>query len=167
MNRRLEARILALVVVAVTANACAGATRSPSPPPSPTDAAPGSSLADHPLLGSWKSSISEQDLRAGGITDAGLIAENVGVSTKTYSADGTWVLAYVSPQPVRWPVFRGTWRVSGTGEIEETTTFPEDYAGEVIRYSWERDGAGIRFDVINPPDPVLPILTETHAWQPA
>lgn len=154
-----------LVLVAVIVAACGGAVTASAP--SAPSSAPGSSLADHALLGSWKVTITEQDLRDAGITDPGLIAENVGTSTKTYSADGTWVAAVVTPQPVRWPVFRGTWRVSGPAEVEETTTFPEDYAGDVVRFTWQAEGAGIRFDVVNPPDPILPILTETHVWQPA
>ena len=118
-------------------------------------------------LGAWTVTLTEDDLRAAGITDPGGVAENAGVFTKTYTADGTWTVAQETDAPIRWPVFRGTFRVIGSNEIEEVTQFPEDYAGEVIRFRWAREDVNVRFTVVDSPDPMLSILTETHPWQPA
>jgi len=151
---------MASIVTSVVLAACsidAGATPAATSPTLP---------ADFPL-GSWTVTFTEQDLRAVGITEVGLLKENAGTFTRTYGADGTWTIAQVTPEPIRWPVFRGTFRSTGPNEIEETTTFPEEYAGDVVRFTWHREGAALRIQVLNPPDPILPILTETHAWQPA
>ena len=64
-------------------------------------------------------------------------------------------------------MFRGTFRSTGQNETEEVTTFPADYAGDVVRFTWQREGVALRIRVVNPPDPILRIVTEAHAWQPA
>jgi hypothetical protein len=148
----------ATLALAALAAACGGvASASPTGFPVPDDFP----------LGSWTVTITAEDLRAAGITDAGLINENAGVFTKTYNADGTWTVAQETDAPIRWPVFSGTYRVTGPNEFEELTRFPEDYAGDVVRFTWTRDGENVRFSVVNSPDPILPILTEAHPWQPA
>jgi len=157
MASRSGAFIAALVLVIVQACGGLGGTMSPTALP----------LPDGFPLGAWTVTITEEDLRDAGITDPGLLAENAGVFTKTYAGDGTWTVAQETDAPIRWPVFRGTYRSSGLNEIEEVTTFPEDYAGDVVRFTWAREGANVRFTVVDPPDPILPILTETHPWQPA
>ena len=156
-----------LVAVAVAALAgCAGAAGGTASPPPASTVAQGSALPTGFPLGSWTITITEEDLRAGGITDAAGLIENTGTFTKTYAPDGTWTVVQETSAPVRFPIFRGTYRASGPNEIEETTTFPTDFAGDVVRFTWQPDGTGVRFGVVNPPDPILPILTESHAWQP-
>ena len=118
-------------------------------------------------LGAWTVTITEKDLRDAGITEPGMLAVNTGVFTKTYGVDGTWTVAQETEAPIRWPVFRGTYLPIGSNEIEEVTQFPEDYQGDVVRFTWTREGANVRFTVVDPPDPILPILTESHPWQPA
>ena len=145
---------------------CAGPVGATASPPPATTAAQGTGLPAGFPLGSWTITITEQDLRDGGITDAAGLLENTGTFTKTYAPDGTWTVVQDTSAPVRSPVFRGTYRASGPNEIEETTTFPTDFAGEVVRFTWQPEGTGVRFGVVNPPDPILPILTESHAWQP-
>jgi len=157
MGSSLRAALATLALVLATSS-CGG---SASPSPSAL------SLPDDFPLGSWTVTITADDLGAGGVTEAGLINENAGVFTKTYSADGSWTVAQETDVPIRWPVFRGTYRITGPNELEELTQFPEEYAGDVVRFVWARDGGNVRFDVVDSPDPILPIITEAHSWQPA
>lgn len=157
MASRVRGVVAALLFAVLAGCGAVGGSTSPTVPPLPQDFP----------LGSWTVTITEQDLRDAGITDPGMLAENTGVFTKTYATDGTWTVAQETDAPIRWPVFRGTYQATGPNQIEEETTFPEDYAGDVVRFTWARDGANVRFMVVDPPDPVLPILTETHPWQPA
>lgn len=152
------------LVATAAAFALAGCASAPGAPPSA--AASGIELPAGFPLGSWVVTITEQDLRDAGLTDAGLIKENAGTFTRTYAADGTWTIAQVTSEPIRWPVFSGTFRAIGPDRIQETTNFPDQYRGEVIMFTWQREGSGIRLTVVDPPDPILPITTETHAWQP-
>jgi len=154
---RSRALVAAMLLAIVQACGGSAGTMSPTVPPLPEDFP----------LGAWTVTITEDDLRDAGITDPGMLAENTGVFTKTYAADGTWTVAQETDAPIRWPVFRGTYQAIAPNEIEEVTSFPEDYAGDVVRFRWAREGQNVRFTVVDPPDPILPILTETHPWQPA
>jgi hypothetical protein len=60
-----------------TSSGTAGASHDPAP-------------AGFPLLGSWTTTITRDDLRAGGITEEGLLVENSGIFTWALEADGTW-----------------------------------------------------------------------------
>ena len=162
MIARSSIGVLALGALLLAAMGCTSPVGAPSSRPIGTAIA---LPADFPL-GSWVMTVTEQDLRAAGIDDPGVLHENVGTYTKTYDADGLWTVVAETPQPVQWPVFRGTFHVTPDGEIEETTTFPTDYAGDTVRYTWQREGSAVLFRVVNPPDPILPVLTESHPWQP-
>lgn len=119
-------------------------------------------------LGSWTTSISADDLRAGGITDPGWLEENAGEFTMTMSSDGTWTTAQVATAGVRTPVFRGSFEVTGPRTFRQRTQFPPDFVGDVVDFSWAIDDEGaLVLDVLTPPDDVLPIIVETHPWKPA
>jgi hypothetical protein len=156
-----------IAALAVTAIACNAA--NPSAPASvPAVAAPSlAALPDGFPIGSWTSTITEEDLRGAGMTDAGLIKENTGVFTTTFASDGTWSTAQTTDAPIRWPLFRGTFKVAGDGLIDQTTAFPPDYAGDVVRFTWRMENGALVLGVPEPPDPFLTILTEMHPWQPA
>ena len=157
------------LIAALAAMVMACTAASPSSPAS-TPTTPASSLAALPEdfpVGSWTSTITEDDLRQAGMTDAGLIPENTGLFTTTFAPDGTWSTAQTTDAPIRWPLFRGTFKVAGDGLMDQTTTFPPDYAGDVVRFTWRMENGALILGVPEPPDPVLKILTETHPWQPA
>jgi hypothetical protein len=129
-------------------------------------ASPARSLpADFPL-GSWTNSLTEEDLREAGYTDAATINENVGTGTLTLSADGKWTIAVESIQPMRWPVFRGTYGVTGPNTFRMWTTFPPDLAGEVVDLEWTYGADGLHLRAIDPYDPIIHVQYETHPWQP-
>ena len=157
-------RLLLGSVLAAGAAGCTAAAPS-GPPPGASSGAAASVPPGFPI-GSWVTTITEADLRAGGITEAAGIRENAGTFTRTYAPDGTWTLVQSATDAVAMPVFRGTWRATGANGIEETTTFPPEYAGDVVRFTWAREGANLRLDVLDPPDPILPIHTEAHPWTP-
>ena len=150
---------LAASGVSASAASASGATGSPS-------ASPAQSLpADFPL-GSWTNYLTEGDLRAAGYTDTPMINENVGSSTLRLSADGTWTIAVESSQPMRWPVFRGTYAVMGASAFRMWTTFPPDFAGEVIDLEWSYEDDRLLLRAIDPYDPIIHVQYETHPWQP-
>jgi hypothetical protein len=117
-------------------------------------------------LGAWTTTITEDDLRAAGVTDAGELNENTGEFTLTMSEDGTWTTAQVTDAPVRWPVFEGTWTATGPGGFSQVTTFPTDFSGDVVDFTWKIDDGSLILKVVTPPDHILPIIMESHPWHP-
>ena len=158
--------VLAFVLVAAAAG-CGGGGASTT-----TTTATGSPAvsyepapADFPLLGAWTTTITREDLEAGGITDPGLLNENSGRFTWAFEADGTWrtVQQSLDDAPVMNPAFEGYYTVAD-GVIEATTTFPEQYADDGLHYAFTLDGDAVTFDLLDPPDPILPLVIETHPW---
>lgn len=145
----------ALVLVAA---ACGTSTGSQAP----ASAAPGTAP-----LGAWTATITEQDFREAGLTDAGLISENAGTFTWTLFPDGTFIESMQADHPVRWPVFRGTWAETEPGILGLRTTFPPDYVGEYIVVRWTREADGLHVRLVEPPEPTLKVHFETHPWLPA
>src|SRR5262245_24567024 len=121
------------------------------------ESASGSAIPPDFPVGSWTTTITEADLRAAGVTAAGLINENTGVFTTVFASDGIWTTTQVTSHPVRWPVFRGTFRVTGPGRFEQRTEFPADYAGDIVVFTWTRQGDDLRLGVPDPSDPILSI----------
>ena len=154
---------LAIVLAAVAIGAC---TATPAGSASAVVAgSPAASLpADFPL-GTWTSTITAEDLRTGGITAAAGIQENSGLITLAMKADGTWTQTQQSSDPLRRPVFQGTWRATGPDTFEQTTTFPSDYAGDVVKFGWKLEDGALRLTVLTPPDEILPVIMEAHPWQ--
>ena len=46
-------------------------------------------------------------------------------------------------------------------------TFPTDFAGDVVNFTWKIEDGSLILKVVNPPDHILPIIMESHPWQPA
>jgi hypothetical protein len=163
-------RSLALVVAAMSVVVLGCST---TPGPVTPSIAPGSGSAASSGLpagfphGSWTTTITEADLRAGGVTGAGELSENAGTFTMTLDAGGTWTVTQDTDVPIRWPVFRGTYAVTGPSSFQQRTDFPPDFAGDLVDFEWRVDNGTLVLEVPNPPDALLPIVTETHPWQPA
>lgn len=166
MSGRMLFHSTAAAILVLAAGACAGLPASQPSSPSAAPAATSIALPAGFPLGSWVVTITEQDMRDGNVLDPQLVRENVGRFTKTYAPDGTFTVVQEAPTEVRWPVFRGTFTPTGTDGIEEHTTFPPEYVGEVLNFTWKRDGSAVRFAVRDAQDPMLKIVTETYAWQP-
>lgn len=163
----MKARWLTLVGIAIALVGCSGVARptaSMDVDGFATSAA--SSSIPEAIVGAWVTTITEDDLRAGGVTGAGELGENTGTTTLTILADGTWSTSQESDVPLRWPVFKGTLEATGPNAFRQTTTFPADYAGDVVDFTWSIEGDALVLRVVNPPDHILPILMETHPWQP-
>lgn len=168
---RASAALLAVASFFAACSSAPGATTTASAEPS---AAPAASVAAStgPLpsgfpIGSWSTVITPADLRAGGVTGEGEIGENAGTFTLTMSPDGTWSTAQAAEVPLRWPVFKGTWTANGADGFTQVTTFPQDYAGDVVDFTWKVENGSLVLNVVDTPDPLLPIIIETHPWQPA
>lgn len=151
---------IATCLLALLGAGCAAGTPVASKP----TASAGTLPAGFPI-GSWTTTVTEADLRAGGITTTGDVGENAGVFTTTFAPDGTWTTAQQSSAPLRWPVFRGRWVAVGADTIRQTTTFPADFAGDVVDFTWRIEGDGLHMEVPDPPDPVLGVITGAHPWQ--
>lgn len=160
MNATLGRTLRGLAATAAILTAIAACSAGAASPP------PSVSVPDGFPIGVWTTTITEADLRAGGLTKEGEFAENAGVVTLTMASDGTWSTAQESEVDLRWPVFRGTWTVVDEDTFRQTTTFPADFAGDVVDFTWRSEGDALRIEVDTPPDPVLPIIFETHPWQP-
>jgi hypothetical protein len=117
-------------------------------------------------IGSWTTTITADDLRAAGLTDAAAIAENAGVFTLEMADDGTWTTTQVTDVPVKWPIFRGTWVATGPDTFRQTTGFPSDFAEDVVDFAWRVENGNLQIELPDPPDPVLPVIMESHPWTP-
>jgi hypothetical protein len=165
LRRRGRVVPVALVVLVLAAAMAGCATPGAS---RPTGATPPAALAGHPLIGTWSTDVTRADLAAGGVTDPGVQNENSGRFLWTIAADGTWtqVQQSLDGSPVNNPVFRGTFVVDGD-QLIMTTEFPEAYRDSGLHYTWAIEGDEVRFDLLDPPDPVLPLVIETHPWKRA
>ena len=149
---------------------CSAGPRS-SPAPSGASVAPSQSAigvpapSGFPLIGSWTTSITKDDLRAAGITDPGLLNENSGRFVWTFAQDGTWtsVQQSLDGSPIRAPVFRGHYTVDGP-ILVAVTEFPPEYRDAGLRYRWALANGQVRFELLNPPDPIAPVIVSAHPW---
>lgn len=142
------------LAIAVLASACGSPAASQSPV-----------LPANFPLGTWTNYVTEEDLRAAGYTDPATITENVGSGTLTLSPDSTWTIAVESDQPMRWPVFRGTYTVTSSNTFRMLTAFPPDLAGEIVDLEWSQHSDGLHLRTIDPYTPILRVQYETRPWQ--
>jgi hypothetical protein len=61
------------------------------------------------------------------------------------------------------PAFSGYYTVDDDVMVA-VTEFPEQYRDDGLRYEFEVSGDMATFDVLNPPDPMLPVIVESHPW---
>lgn len=161
---RVTSRGLLVGVIALTTAVACGplATGVATDAPSAT----ARTDAQNPLLGTWAVEISRDDLEAGGITADGLLDENSGRFTWTFNPDGTWrqVQESLDGSAIKNPVFEGTYEVQGATLLQRTT-FPAEYEEEgQLEYRWEIGDGGLELELMNPPDPMLPIIVGSHPW---
>jgi hypothetical protein len=155
--------LAAALAAAIVATGCTGPATSSSP--SPLGASHEPAPAGFPLLGTWTTTITRDDLQAAGLTEEGILKENAGTFTWAFEADGTWrqVMVSLDGSPVMNPVFNGYYTVEGD-VLTAVTEFPEIYRDEGLHYTFELDGDAVTFDNSNPPDPIWPVIIETHPW---
>ena len=167
-----------LVVIATMALAgCSAGTPATAATASAAASPNGSALAlpsGFPI-GTWTTTISgsrtwpevsDESLAEIGMSRDNLVKENTGVFTTTISADGTWSTVQDTDTEIKWPVFRGTFTPVGDDAFDQATTFPPDFAGDVVRFTWRIDAGQLHLAVPDPPDPVLGVVTEAHPWSP-
>jgi hypothetical protein len=174
---RIAIAVAAIIATATVAGCSSGLTPSTAASPS-TAAAPSGSAMALPAgfpIGTWTTTITAEDLEkvddgflsSIGMSRENLVKENSGTFTTTFAADGTWSTVQDTDQPVKWPVFRGTFTPVGDDAFDQTTSFPPDFAGDVVRFTWRTADGQLHLTVPDPPDPILPVLTESHPWVPA
>jgi hypothetical protein len=124
--------------------------------------------ATSPLVGTWVTEITREDLRSAGITAEGMLDENSGRFTTTFDADGTWssVQESLDGAAVAMPVFEGSYEVDGD-RLVQVTMAPEAYAGERLEFTWRIEGGQLFLNLANPPDEIQPVVTGAHPWSRA
>lgn len=174
-SHRIANGFASLVAAAAILSACTAGAPGSTSGATPV-AASGSAIAlpsGFPV-GTWTTTITAEDLAAVsdeslatiGLSRDNLVRENTGVFTTTFGADGTWSTVQDTDAQVKWPVFRGTFTPVGGDAFDQVTTFPPDFAGDVVRFIWRAEGGRLHLTVPDPPDPVLGVLTEAHPWSP-
>jgi hypothetical protein len=160
INGLERTRALLLVAAVLVPLGCGSGTSGPTGSPTGTSAA-----ASSPLVGAWVTSITKADLAAAGVTDPGLQNENSGRFIWTFEPDGSWtsVQESLDGSPLNNPVFRGTYTVDGSSLVA-ITEFPAEFRDAGLHYTFTLEGSSVRFDILDPPDPMLPAIVETHAW---
>ena len=66
----------------------------------------------------------------------------------------------------RCPCSRADWEVAGD-QLVQDTTFPEQYAGDRVEFTWRIEDGQLHLAVRNPPDDILPVVIGAHPWTPA
>jgi hypothetical protein len=157
---------LSRLLLAAAIAGCADTGTAMRSAPTAGSAAGGSPGAAQSLLGTWTTSITRDDLASAGVTDPGLQTENSGRFRWTFASDGTWtqVQQSIDGAPLNGPVFRGTY-VADETSLVMTTEFPEQYRDEGLHFTWATDGDELSVDVLDPPDPMLPVIIEAHPWR--
>ena len=161
------------LVFAVAVTACLAACTGSGPQPSPalTRLAPSvmpraTPPPDFPV-GSYTTTITPDDLRAGGITEEGLLTENSGMFILTYDPDGSWTMVQTSPDgsPINNPVFRGRYLVTGD-RIRHDVEFPASYAAEGAHdeVTWRLEGNSLHLELAAAGDEIIRAIYGAHPW---
>jgi hypothetical protein len=173
-NDRIAIGLILLLGAGAILSACtSGAPGSASAPA--TTAVSSIALPSGFPVGTWTTTITAEDLKAVsdeslgtiGMSRDDLVKENAGVFTTTLAADGTWSTVQDTDAQVKWPVFRGTFTPVGDDAFDQETSFPPDFAGDVVRFTWRTADGKLHLTVPDPPDPILAVVTEAHPWSPA
>lgn len=173
MEAGFRRRMIVLVALATLTTGCSAGAQTGSRQPSVPSATPLALSAGFPI-GTWTTTISAEDLRAVdptalagiGMSEEDLVRENAGTFTTTFAADGTWTTVQKSDQLVKWPVFRGSFVPVGTSAMIQTTTFPPEFNGDAVEYTWRVENGLLYLAIPEPPDPVLAVVTAAHPWSP-
>ena len=136
MARKIAAMAMALVALAVVASAGA------APPKVP--------------LGVFRTTITDADLRAGGVTD---LSENHGTYTLKLLGKGRWTFHQVARNYLQEPDHTGTYAVRATG-----TTFTDTGFGVAFTARLSYDGKHLRFKILKADIPELRVIFGAHPW---
>ena len=167
MARLAAGSVVFLAAATVVAGCGAGSDRIAGAPGS----APAASTATAITLpegfpvGTWTTTITADDLAAI-TTRRWQISAYVTTLDRQFTlvlgADGTWsALRTDVPSSGRLqghPVW---------ADAFDLTTFPPDYAGDVVRIEWRTADDKLLLTVPDPPDPILPVTMGAHPWSPA
>jgi hypothetical protein len=107
-------------------------------------------------LGTFKTTITDADLRAGGVSD---IAENHGTYTMRLLPKGRWTLHQVAPNALQNSAHAGTYTVRRNAIRFTDTGFD---VGFTARLSFE--GKRLRFKILSADIPELRVIWGAHSW---
>ena len=107
-------------------------------------------------IGVFKTTITDTDLRAGGVTD---ISENHGTYTLKLLRKGRWTLHQVARNSLQSPDHAGTYTVGKTG-----VTFTDTGFGVAFTARLSFDGKHLRFRILKADIPELRVIFGAHPW---
>jgi hypothetical protein len=125
-------------------------------------AAPSAASRSRFPVGSFRTTITDADLRAGHATND--IPENHGTFTLTIHRNGHWRLVQKAPNPVLDPVFTGTYSVRGR-LVDFKTVTPAQFGGDDI-VAWRLVGSILHLKLRSKsPYPESYVLYDAHPWR--
>lgn len=120
-------------------------------------------------VGSWTTSITREDLRAGGM-EGELVDQNEGDFVLTFRPDGSFEQVQTSTIGVTLgePVFRGHYVVTGD-QVRLNPEFPAHYAQEGVYdvVNWELEGDALNLILASQGDPIQAVVYGAHPWRRA
>jgi hypothetical protein len=153
-----------LIVVAILVTAC-GSRKEPTPTPANTDTPlpPTATPIVQMPNGTYKTSISKDELTAAGMTEA-VACENAGVLALTTAGDQWSIIQTAAPGcTVFNPKWSGTWKFTGdqvTFHDETNIGCPADYT-----YKWSYNGSALHFTSVDDTGCAPRVYyMSTHPW---
>ena len=106
--------------------------------------------------GVFRTTITDADLRAGGVSDLG---ENHGTYTMKLLPKGRWTLHQVAPNPLQAPDHAGTYTVARNAVRFVDKGFDVGFTARLTL-----DGRHLRFKILRADIPELRVIWGAHAW---
>ena len=107
-------------------------------------------------LGTFRTTITDVDLKAGGVSD---IAENHGTYTMRLLPEGHWKLHQVAPNPLHDADHVGTYTVRKNAVRFTDTGFDVSFTARLAF-----DGRHLRFKILSADIPELRVIWGAHPW---
>jgi len=119
-------------------------------------------------VGSYTTTITPDDLRAGGVTEEDLLTENSGMFVLTYEPNGRWTMVQTSldGSPIHDPVFRGRYLVNGD-RIRHDVEFPARFVAEGAydEVTWRLEGDSLHLELVAAGDEIVRVIYAAHPWR--
>ncbi len=153
--------LIALIVLGISGCTIA----PPEPTVAPTATADDPPASDESMInGIYEVTITQEDLRAAGVTEPAALAEHAGTYYWTF-ADGVWAYEQVSDQPLENPNARGTYTIDGA---QYTHNWSDDAADVTTATVAVTSELALQFTDIADADPAFQQISEAifglHPW---
>jgi hypothetical protein len=146
------------IAIATAIVGCRASGQASLPRPTPPPGFP---------IGPWTTTITRDDLTAGGVSAPDLLEQNAGDVVLTFNPDGTYQSVLSSRGvTLREPILRGRYTATGA-DVRLDIDFPDHYAKEgvfdVVR--WTLEGDELHLELTGHGDEVAAIVYGAHPWR--